>query len=98
MRSKESWLVEKNRATVKHDSSVAPRWMKTYSESKIELQNLQILKQMLEKSSQFCHWSSPVNQKALTLPWKLQELKKYPQLVVAVKLEAIWFEFWIKGA
>ena len=44
MRSKESWWVEKNRATVKPDSSVAPRWMKTYSESRIELRNLQILK------------------------------------------------------
>ena len=52
MRSKDSWLVEKNRATVKPDSSVA-RWMKTYSESRIELRNLQILKKMLEKSSQF---------------------------------------------
>ena len=29
MRSKELWLVEKNRATVKPDSSAAPRWMKT---------------------------------------------------------------------
>ena len=28
-------------------------WIKTYSESRIELQNLQILKKMLEKSSQF---------------------------------------------
>ena len=46
-------MVEKNRATVKSDSSAAPRWMKTYSQSRIELQNLQILKKMLEKSSQF---------------------------------------------
>ena len=53
MRSKELWLVEKNRATVKPDSSAAPRWMKTYSESRIELRNLQIFKKMLEKSSQF---------------------------------------------
>ena len=53
MSSKDSWLVEKNRATVKPDSSFAPRWMKTYSESRIELRNLQILKKMLEKSSQF---------------------------------------------
>ena len=53
MRSKELWLAEKNRATVKPDSSAAPRWMKTYSESRIELRNLQILKKMLEKSSQF---------------------------------------------
>ena len=53
MRSKELWLVEKNRATVKPVSSVPPCWMKTYSESRIELQNLQILKKMLEKSSQW---------------------------------------------
>ena len=53
MRSKELWLAEKNRATVKPDSSAAPRWMKTYSESRIELRNLQILKKMLETSSQF---------------------------------------------
>ena len=49
MRGKESWLVEKNHATVKPDSSVASRGMKTYSESKIELRNLQILKKMLGK-------------------------------------------------
>ena len=79
MRRKESRLVEKNRATVKPDSSIAPRWMKTYSESRIELRNLQILKKMLEKSSQFCPRSRPVSRKALTLPWKLQKLKKYPR-------------------
>ena len=45
MRSKELSLVEKNRATV---SNVAPRRMKTYSESRIELRNLKILKKMLE--------------------------------------------------
>ena len=27
----------------------------------------------------FCHRSSPVSRKAWTLPWKLQELKKYPR-------------------
>ena len=59
MCSKELWLVEKNRAKVKPDSSVAPRWMKTYSESRIELRNLQILKEMLEKSSQFLSSEQP---------------------------------------
>ena len=49
MRSKELSLVEKNRTTVKPESSVAPLWMKTYSERRIKLQNLQILKKMLEK-------------------------------------------------
>ena len=37
VRSKEMWLVEENYATVKPDSSVASREMKTYSESRIEL-------------------------------------------------------------
>ena len=79
MRSKELWLVEKNRATVKPDSSVAPCWMETYSESRIELRNLQILKKMLENEVSFCNRSSPVSRKAWILPWKLQELKKYPR-------------------
>ena len=78
MRSKELWLVEKNRTTVKPDLSVAPRWMKTYSESRIELRNLQILKKMPENQVSFCHGNSPVSWKAWTLPWKLQELRKYP--------------------
>ena len=38
--AKEFWLVPENHATVKLDSSVAPRGMETYSESKIELRNL----------------------------------------------------------
>ena len=63
MRSKELWLVEKNLATVKPDSSVHPRWMKTYSKSRIELRNLQILKKMLEKSSQFLSSEQPCEQK-----------------------------------
>ena len=64
MRSKEwLWLVEENRASVKPDSSVAPGEMKTYSESRIELRNLQILKKMLEKSQvSFCHRSSPYSE------------------------------------
>ena len=65
MRSKELWLVEKNHATIKPDSSVAPRWMKTYGESRIELQNLQILKKKLEKSSQFLSSEQPWEQKNL---------------------------------
>ena len=48
IRSK-SILIGPNHATVKLGSSVAPRGMKTYSESKIETRNLQILKKMLEK-------------------------------------------------
>ena len=78
MRSKEFWLVEKNCATVKPDSRVAP-WTWTYSESRIELRNLQILKKTLEKSSQFLSSKQLCEPKGWTLPWKLQELKKYPR-------------------
>ena len=44
MRSKEMWLVQQYHATVKPDSSVTRRGTKTYSESRIELRNLEILK------------------------------------------------------
>ena len=100
MRSKELWLVEKNRATVKPDSSVAPRWMKTYSESRIELRNLQILKKMLEKSSQFLSSEQPFEPKSLDIALKITGVEKNTlgKLVVTVNLETIWFEFWMKGA
>ena len=65
MRSKVLRLVEKNHATFKPDSSVAPRGLKTYSESRIELRNLQILKKMLEKSSQFLSSEQPCELKKL---------------------------------
>ena len=51
----EFWLAQENRATVKlDDSSGASHGMKTYSESRIELQNLQILKKIVEKMRSFC--------------------------------------------
>ena len=76
MRSKELWLVEKNRATVKPDLSVAPRWMKTYSKSRIELRNLQILKKMLEKSSQFLSSEQPCELKSLDVALKITGVEK----------------------
>jgi len=44
---------------------MASRGMKTYSESRIELRNLQILKKMLEKSSTFLSSEQPCEQKSL---------------------------------
>jgi len=41
--------------------------MKTYSESRIELQNLQMLKKMLEKSSQFSSSEQPFEPKSLNV-------------------------------
>ena len=78
MCSKELWLVEKNRTTVKTDSSVAPSWMKTCSESRIKLRNLQILKKMLEKSSQFLQSKQPCEPKSLDVPLKITGVKKIP--------------------
>ena len=78
LRTKESWLVEKNRATVKPDSSVAPCWMKTYSENRLELWNLQILKKMLEKSSQFLSSEQPCEPKGLDVALKITGVKKIP--------------------
>jgi len=43
----------------------ASHGMKTYSESRIELRNLQILKKILEKSSQFLSSKQPCEQKSL---------------------------------
>ena len=65
MRSKEMWLVQENHATVKRDSGVASRGMKTYSESRIELRNLEILKEILEMSSQFLSSEQPCEPKTL---------------------------------
>ena len=78
MRSKELWLVEKNRTTVKPDLSVAPRWMKTYNESRIELQNLQILKKKVEKSSQFLSSEQPCEPKSLDIAFKMTGVEKIP--------------------
>ena len=78
MRSKELWLVEKNRATVKPVSSVPPCWMKTYNEIRIELQNLQILKKMLEKSSQFLSWEQPCERNGLDVALKVTGVEKMP--------------------
>ena len=49
-------------------TQIASRGMKTYSESRIELRNLQILKKMLENQGSFCHQSSLVSRKAWMIP------------------------------
>ena len=62
-------------ATVKPDSSVAPRRMKTYSESRIEPRNLNIL---LEKSSQFLSSEQPCEPKSLDVALKIAGVEKIP--------------------
>ena len=80
MRSKELWLVDKNRATVKPDSRVAPCWMKTCSERRIELGEIyKSWWKWWKNQVSFRHRSNPVSRKVWTLPWKLRALKKYPR-------------------
>ena len=99
MRSKELLLVEKNRATVKPDSSVAPRWIKLTAKAELNCEIYKSWRKCWKNQVSFCHRSSLVSRKAWTLPWKLQELKNtLGKLVVTVNVEAIWFEFWMKGA
>ena len=82
MRCNELRLAQENHATVKprsSSSSVSPRGMKPCSESRIELQNLQILKKMLEKSSKCLSSEQPCEPKSLNVALILQELRKYPR-------------------
>ena len=53
--------------------------MKTYRESRIELGNLQILKKILEKSSQFLSSKQPCEPKSLDVALKITGVKKYPR-------------------
>ena len=56
---------EKKNGTIKPDSNVTTHRMKTYSESRIELRDLEILKKKCwQNLVNFCHRSSPVRRKA----------------------------------
>ena len=91
MRSKEVWLVEKTHATVKADSGVASRGMKTYSENKIELRNLQ----MLEKWTQILSSEQPYEPNSLDVAFDITGVEKVSSenLQLQLKLEVIQFEF-----
>ena len=92
MCNNELWLVEKNHATVKPDSSVASRGMKNYSKSRIELRNLQILKKMLEKSSQFLSSEQPCEPKSFDdVALKIAGVEKVPS--ENLWLQSTWMQF-----
>ena len=66
--------------TVKPDSRVTSRGMKTYSERRIELRNLQIMKKMLEKSSKLLSSEQPCGPKSLDVALETAGVeKKYPR-------------------
>jgi len=56
---------------------MASRGMKTYSESRIELRNLQMLKKMLKKINSVLSSEQPCGPKSLNVSWILLELKEY---------------------
>ena len=69
--------------------------MKTYSESRIELQNPQMLKKTLDKSSQFLSSEQPCEPKSLEVALNIAGVEQIRsgKLAVAVNLEAIRLEF-----
>ena len=103
MPSKELWLVQENHATVKHDSSLTRRGIKAYSESRIELRNLQFLiKENAWKIKSVFVMRATCELKSLDveLPLKLPKLKKYPQKICGCgqHRRTILLEFGMKGA
>ena len=98
--SKELWLVEKNRATVKPDSSdsrasLLAEWKLT-AKAELNHEMYKSWRKYWKNQVSSCHRSSPVSRTAWTLPWKLHEPKKYPRKTWAVvNLEAMWFDFWM---
>ena len=81
---------------LKLNSNVAPRaWMKTYRESRIEPRNLQIVKKMLAKSSQFITLEQPCLSKSLDVAFNITGVEKkcWEILAVAVNIgggHSIW--------
>ena len=71
-------MVQENHATVKLDASFASRGIKTYSESKSELRNLQILKKMLETTSHFLPSEQPCEPKSVHVALKIAGVEKVP--------------------
>jgi len=68
--------------------------MKSYSEARIELRNLQFFKKMLKKSSPFLSLDQPNEPQSLDVALNIAGVEKYAcKLAIAVNLEAIRFEF-----
>ena len=65
--------------------------MKTYSESRIGLRNLQMLKKMLDKSSQFFSSEQPSKPKSLDVALIIAGVEKIRS--ENLRLEAMRFEF-----
>ena len=84
-------MVQENHATVKLDLSVASRGMKTCSETRIELRNLQILKKMLDNSSRFLSSEQPSEPKNLDVALNIVGVEKIRS--ENLRLWSIWRPF-----
>ena len=68
---------EKIRPLLLKLTQLAPRGMKTYSETRIDLLNLRILRKMLKKSSQFLSSEQPCDPKSLYIALNIAGLEEY---------------------
>ena len=68
-------MVKKNHA-MSNLTQIASRGMKTYSESRIELRNLQMLKKMLEKSTQFLSSEQPYGPRSLNVSLNIAAVER----------------------
>ena len=84
-------MVQENHATVKLDLSVASRGMKTCSETRIELRNLQILKKLLDNSSQFLSSEQPSEPKNLDVALNIARVEKIHS--ENLRLWSVWRPF-----
>ena len=82
---------QENHATFKLVSSVVSRGMKTYSESRFELRNLQILKKMLDKSSQVLSSEQPCEPKSLDVASNIAGVQKLRS--EKLRLRSTWRPF-----
>jgi len=82
---------QENHATFKLVSSIASRGMKTYSESRFELRNLQILKKMLDKSSQVLSSEQPCEPKSLDVASNIAGVEKLHS--ENLRLQSTWRPF-----
>ena len=78
---------------------MASREMKTYSESRIELRNLQMLKKVLGKSTQFLSSEQPCGPKSLNVSLNIAgaERIRSENMQLRSTLDVIWFEVRMKG-
>jgi len=74
---------------------MASRGKKPYSESRIELRNLQVLKKMLEKSTQFLSSEQPCGPKSLNVSLNIAGVERIrsENMRLLSTLDPISFEF-----